>query len=66
VDVKEFHAAYLFELFFYPAARFQGVVEAALHGLFWVFLVGIKKLQETGNGMADGDGVALVDIAAKG
>ena len=55
VNVEELHAADLLQLLLHPATGFQGVLQAAAHGLLVVLLVGVEQLQQAGDGVLDGN-----------
>ena len=65
IDIVELHAAQLLELFLDAAAHFKGKLE----DLFKLFLrelpVRIKQLDHSANHLANGNGIALIEVLAK-
>ena len=65
VDIIKFHAAQLFQLLFDTAAHFQGQPQDLLELVLAVFPVRVEDFDQAVNHPAHGNGIALVQVAAK-
>ena len=65
IHVVEFHSAYSFQLFFHPSAHFERDFQDFFNFVFRENTVGIDELQQSRNGVADGDGIALIESLAE-
>ena len=62
VNVEEFHAADLLQLFLHTATSFESVLQAAANGFLVIFFRGVQQLQQSRNGVLDGNRIPLVQI----
>src|SRR5215471_5737780 len=65
MHIVEFHPANLLELFLDPASGFQRILQTAAYHVFVVVFMRIQELEEPGDGMTNGNGIALVQIATQ-
>ena len=65
IDIIKLHAAQLLELFLDAAAHFKGKLEDLFKLFFRKLPVRIKQLDHSANHLANGNGIALIEVLAK-
>ena len=65
IDIIELHAAQLLELFLDAAAHFKGKLEDLFKLFFRELPVRIEQLDHAANHLANGNGIALIEVLAK-
>src|SRR4030095_15703334 len=65
VHIVEFHPANLFQLFLDPTSGFQRLLQTAAYRVFVVVFMRIQELEEPGDGMADGNGITLIQVSTQ-
>ena len=65
IDVVELHAAQLLELFLNAAAHFKRKLEDLFELFFCEHSIRIEQLDHAANYLADGNGIALIEVFAE-